>query len=89
MESQGYPEWKNCLYEHFVRAGEVLIAERMRNKKEADDLRRQYTDTRKFIYLPVIITELEAYTERTDMHYYEAVINAMEKLKIMAAEIRN
>ena len=26
MEKQGYNTWKTCLYEHFVRAGEVVIA---------------------------------------------------------------
>ena len=79
MEKQGYNTWKTCLYEHFVRAGEVVIAKLLGDVKSADKLRTNYIDDRKFIYLPEIIASLEN-NHKTNGTYYHAVINSMQEL---------
>jgi hypothetical protein len=81
MTSQGYPEWKNCLNEHFVRAGEIIIARNMGHSKESIDLQKHYIKNRKFIYLPEILTELSRYNTHKSISYQQAVQQAMEKLK--------
>ena len=82
MANQGYNNWKSCIIEHFVRAGEVMIARNLGNYKDADRLQKDYIENRKFIYLPVIITELERYNKNAKLSYWDAVIRAMEKLKM-------
>ncbi|TCC96976.1 DUF4932 domain-containing protein [Pedobacter hiemivivus] len=47
MAKQSYRSWKVCLYEHFVRAGEVILAEKLGNKLDAqkvldDAVKRQF-----------------------------------------------
>lgn len=81
MDDQGYPGWRICLTEHFVRAGEVIIARRMGRIAAADDLLKHYVEDRKFIYLPKIIPVLEAYTKKAEQgSYYEALVEAVESL---------
>jgi hypothetical protein len=80
MTRQGYPTWKYCLDEHFVRAGEVLIARKLGNTRDAEQLQKHYIQERKFIYLPVIIRELEIYSKSKSMTYMEAVLKAMQQL---------
>jgi hypothetical protein len=80
MTQQGYPTWKYCLDEHFVRAGEVMVARSLGNTKDAEDLQDHYVEERKFIYLPIIIKELEAYSQNHAMPYREAVDKAMKQL---------
>jgi hypothetical protein len=80
MTRQGYPTWKHCLDEHFVRAGEVLIARKLGNIKDAEPLQKYYIEDRKFNYLPVIIKELEAYSKNRFMTYEEAVMRTMQQL---------
>ena len=79
MDDQGYPDWNSCLTEHFVRAGEVIIARKMDRTKGADDLLRNYVDKRKFIYLPRIIEVLERVISGGGS-YAEAVRAAAEAL---------
>jgi hypothetical protein len=86
MEDQGYPSWKYCLYEHFVRASEVVIARNMGYLKEAAGLQKHYIEDRKFIYLPLIIEQLTRYNQNKNISYQEAVMQAMEKLKTKATE---
>jgi hypothetical protein len=86
MEDQGYPSWKYCLYEHFVRASEVVIARNMGYSKEAAGLQKHYIEDRKFIYLPLIIEQLTRYNQNKNISYQEAVMQAMEKLKTKATE---
>jgi len=42
MEHQGYNTWKVCLYEHFVRAGEVIVASLLNNTEGSQLLRANY-----------------------------------------------
>ncbi|GAB3900532.1 hypothetical protein GCM10028803_23580 [Larkinella knui] len=81
MTSQGYPTWNVCLIEHFVRAGEIVIAQNLGNRVAAEHLKDHYINTRKFIYLPVILRELESYNENRSVSYAQAVEKAMRQLK--------
>lgn len=60
MSKLSYPSWRICLYEHFVRAGEVMIARNLGDPATAD---KTLNDNVKsgFIYLPEIVAELEKY----------------------------
>jgi hypothetical protein len=80
MNDQGYTTWKACLYEHFVRAGEVIISASLGNNKDAAKLKAEYIEKRKFIYLPLIIGELERYSKSKRISYEQAVIKILEKL---------
>lgn len=81
MDNQGYPTWKTCVYEHFVRATEVVIARNIGRHQEADALLKAYMEDRKFIYLPVIIESLEKYNRNQDsMTFKAAVLEAMERM---------
>jgi hypothetical protein len=85
MSKQGYTQWKSCLYEHFVRAGEVVIAKKMGYMQEAENLKNNYINNRKFIYLPLLIEELDIYSRDKKMSYQEVVNKAMNKLKATTA----
>lgn len=80
MDNQGYQTWMNCLVEHCVRAGEVIIARRMGRTAAADDLLNHYVKDRKFIYLPKIIPVLEVHMINKENSYYEAMVKAVEGL---------
>lgn len=81
MTRQNYLTWKVCLYEHFVRAGEIIIAKKMKNDVDAQNLLRDFEHNRKFIYLPLVIEELEKNSTKS---YPEAVNKTMRKLKIIS-----
>jgi hypothetical protein len=81
MNSQGYSNWKTCLYEHFVRAGEIIIAKNLGDNKLSEKLEKEYIKVRKFIYLPIILEELEKYNIKTNKNYKETVELIMTKLK--------
>ncbi|WP_315815355.1 DUF4932 domain-containing protein [Paraflavitalea speifideaquila] len=84
MDNQGYNTWNSCLYEYFVRAGEVVIARKLGNMAAAGRLHKYYTEERRFVYLPLVIAELEKYDRAPWMSYLEAVTKAMEKLRAIA-----
>lgn len=81
MENQGYNTWQGCVFEYFVRAGEVVIARKLGNQEAAEKLQKHYMHDRKFMYLPLIIEELEKYDRDPGMTYQQAVNKAMERLK--------
>lgn len=81
MENQGYNNWMSCMYEHFVRAGEVVIAKNLGYFENAERLKNSYINDRKFIYLPIIIKELELYNKNKKISYEDVIRNVMEKLK--------
>lgn len=81
MSDQGYNTWKVCIYEHFVRAGEIIIAEKVGKKKNAKKLLADYKEKRQFRYIPEIIAELRKYDKGEYQSYYETVEKAMEHLK--------
>ncbi|MBO0329699.1 DUF4932 domain-containing protein [[Muricauda] lutisoli] len=73
MANQGYNTWKACLYEHFVRAGEIIIAEKMGNLERAERLRYNYINKRSFKYIPDILNALKKYDRGAYDNYSEAV----------------
>ena len=79
MSVQGYTTWKRCLYEHFVRAGEIVIAELLGNKDSSLRLREDYISNRHFKYLPIFISRLEEYS-KSDKMYYQVVSSIMDDL---------
>lgn len=83
MSKQAYPAWKICLYEHFVRAGEVIIARKLGNAKEAKKILQDNAKA-KFIYLPTIVQELEKYDKNKSRYksYDDFVPSVIEKLKV-------
>lgn len=84
MSDQGYNSWKICIYEHFVRAGEVIITKNIGNVEDADKLQTYYIETLKFKYLPIIIKELEEYDGSQEASFLDVVSVAMKKLKAIA-----
>jgi hypothetical protein len=86
MTSQGYPAWKVCLIEHFVRAGEIVIARNLGNTAAAQHLKDHYINNRKFIYLPTILAELENYNQTRTISYPQAVEKAVTQLKELASK---
>lgn len=81
MANQGYTRWKSCLYEHFVRAGEILIAQNLGHRKRAAQLKSHYIIDRHFIYLPTILQQLEIYHKQRVYSYKQAVERAMQRLE--------
>jgi hypothetical protein len=81
MSKQAYTTWKSCLSEHFVRAGEIVIAQNLGRQDDASRLKAHYIQVRQFIYLPVILQELEAYNKTKAFGYDQAVARAMKKLQ--------
>ncbi|MCZ4244265.1 DUF4932 domain-containing protein [Pedobacter punctiformis] len=59
MSEQGYNQWKICLYEHFNRAGEVVIARLIKDDKKAEQILKDNVENRSYIYLPQIVEKLE------------------------------
>lgn len=59
MSDQAYTNWKTCLYEHFVRAGEIFIAKQLGDRETAAKLSEDYIENRKFIYLKQIVPAME------------------------------
>jgi hypothetical protein len=81
MAKQGYSTWKSCLSEHFVRAGEIMIAQNLGHRDDASRLKTHYIQDRHFIYLPIILQQLEDYKTKRSYQYNEAVERAMKKLQ--------
>jgi hypothetical protein len=81
MSDQGYTTWKICLYEHFVRAGEICIAKLMGNIEQSENIEKKYIGDRSFIYLPQILEEFQEYDGGSDMSYGEIVLSIMQKMQ--------
>ncbi len=81
MSEQAYNQWKICLYEHFDRAGEVIIAKLIGDNKKADEILNDNVKNRSFIYLPQIVNQLEYwyynefFTKTYDQKVSEIVAN--------------
>ena len=61
MTPQGYNNWETCVIEHFVRAGEILVPELLNEPFMNEALMKDYTEKRKFIYLPFIVDKMRDY----------------------------
>ena len=85
MYWQGYNNWNGCVYEHFVRATELIIAEKTRPTSEFLALNYAYLVNRRFVYIPNIKSILEGYIER-DITFREAVEESLAALIQLAHE---
>lgn len=81
MSDQAYTSWKSCLYEHFVRAGEIIIAQNLGNFADAQALKEHYITNRKFIYLPELLIDLESYNVSKKDSYMQAAERAVKRLQ--------
>lgn len=61
MKKQAYKTWKTCLYEHLVRANEVILNEIILGHKKADELRTDFINNGKWIYLDDFIAVIKDY----------------------------
>ena len=82
MSKRSYTSWSMCLYEHFVKAGEVIIARKLGRADKAEKI-MQAAVAAKFIYVPFIVKELEAYDAvgTPGRNYDEYVKKVIEDLK--------
>lgn len=83
MTAQGYNDWKICLYEHFVRAGEVITARLVGDPLKAQEILDDNVRNRSFIYLPQIIGELEHWYDQEYLSktYEQKVNEIIRRLK--------
>ncbi len=81
LTKQSYPSWTICLYEHFVRAGEVIIARKLGHRDEAESNLKRNIEAG-FVYLPFIVEQLERYDADIagSQTYAEAVRTIIEQL---------
>ncbi len=84
MSKHAYTSWMMCLYEHFVKAGEVIIARKLGKTKEAEKILQDNVKA-KFIYLPTIVQELEKYDKNKSLYksYDDFVPSIIEKLNVI------
>jgi hypothetical protein len=90
MKRQSYPSWTTCLYEHFVRAGEVIIARKLGDPVRADEIMKDNLD-KGFIYLPSIVSELERFDGDAGQHgsYEQFLPQVIRNCKQRSAESKN
>ena len=88
MSEQGYNQWKICLYEHFDRANEVIIAKLLGDTEKANEILTDNVKNRAFIYLPQIIEKLELwyYNDYFTKSYDQKVSEIISGLKPIATK---
>ena len=55
MKKQAYTTWQSCLYEHMVRANEIILAKELLGNKVAEELYNKDVEDNSFIYLKGLI----------------------------------
>jgi hypothetical protein len=82
MSKKSYSDWIQCLYEHFVKVGEVIIARQSGNTKHAEEIINDNVAAG-FIYLPFLVKQMEVYEKDTNpaKNYDHFVALVMERLK--------
>lgn len=83
MTKQGYSDWTTCLIEHFVRAGEVIINEKLGNSAESASLLKKYIQDKKYIYLSFIVNKLKKYRIDEQLTYKTAVSKTINDLQLI------
>lgn len=86
MKPQGIPDWKICVTEHFVRLGEIRIAEAMKDSKQANDLRKMHIDSFHFVLLPLLEKKIKEYEKRRNVYlqfedFIPVLLNDIHMLK--------
>jgi Domain of unknown function (DUF4932) len=81
MKKQAYTTWLMSLYEHVVRAGEVIIAEKIGDSTRAISILQDNVKNG-FIYLPFMVQELKKWDQRpSPVDFNHAVLEMMLRLK--------
>ncbi|MDN3659197.1 DUF4932 domain-containing protein [Ferruginibacter paludis] len=82
MRKQSYTNWVQSLYEHFVRAGEVIIARQLGDTSHAEEIIRSNVKGG-FTYLPFIVKKLEMFEKdiNPNKNYNAFVETIMLELK--------
>lgn len=83
MSQQGYNQWKICLYEHFNRANEVIIARLIGDNNKAEKILQENVKNKSFIYLPQIVEKLEYWynNEFLNKTYEQKVSDIIAEMK--------
>ena len=68
QREQGYGDWRICLYEHLVRANEVVLTEKIFGKLESDNVYESYFHDKKWIYLKGLVPIIERYSAGRGEH---------------------
>ena len=61
MEEQGYGNWEACLYEHWVRANEIVLTEKVFSRQRASDLADEMIRNNGWIYLEGLLPIIREY----------------------------
>ena len=80
MIKQGYSTWLSCVIEHFVRAGEVILAEQDSDIVTSGRLMQKYTEDLQFTYLSFIVKQLKDYRYNQNLSYPESVEKTLKDL---------
>lgn len=81
MEKRAYPSWRICLYEHFVKAGEYLVATKLGDVARAEAFLKDAMAAG-FIYVPFLARELAHWDKQVSPGSFdEAVLKAVEALR--------
>ena len=86
MIKQNYTNWKGCVYEHFVRAGEIMIARLMNDQAATQRLHQDYVQNRQFVHIDLILAELTKYHQGKNGTYAETIAKAMAKMAKVKAK---
>lgn len=62
QEEQGYGRWNTCLYEHLVRANEIVLTEKVFGKTKADEEYQDMIKKEQWIYLEGLVPIIHQYT---------------------------
>ncbi|MBL7717650.1 MAG: DUF4932 domain-containing protein [Flavipsychrobacter sp.] len=75
LEEQGYGTWPACLYEHFVRANEILITEKILGREKAAVLMDEMYRNGGWIYLRGLVEVMRQY--QADRKTYKRIDDIM------------
>ena len=80
QNKQGYGgDWETCLYEHLVRANEVVLCKIVLGQQEADKIYKKYYEDRKWIYLKGLVPIIET-VYLTDRQTYKTQYDLIPKI---------
>ena len=86
MQNQNYGTWWDCVAEHLVRLGEIRIAERSGDSLLASNLRREYIQNKKFIFLPELENKIKEYESDKK---YKSFLSYMPELLTVFQQFTN
>lgn len=78
QREQGYGSWEGCLYEHFVRANEILLTEKILGRQKGGDLMDDMYRNGQWIYLRDLVVIMRRYDE--DRKKYKTIDDIMPEV---------